>query len=554
MSVDSMKGNGSVNVRHMRESVSFDRFRLCDFVFSLLLSFAIACGSRIHFKDIYSGYTENTIAPISLSCILLFFAFFVLSYLFLGIVRQHFDRIEGFFSSNKGKIFCSKWSIILVALCLLICWMPGILSLYPGVVLPDSLASISIGLGDKPMSNHHPVLFTLLVKLFIGFQSISINNRIFLFSLFQSVCLACTISYLLFWMANRGAGFAPLSISFCYFAFSPVFPIYAMNLQKDVLYSASLLVFSLVLYKTSLSRTFSVHSGLILLLVSLTTSYLRNNGIYVVFASLLLLLLFLLFFKLDTLKTVSLTVFVYVFASFLIINPMISRHSLPTESVESLGIPLQQLGRVVVLDGNLDSEDYAYLTSLLPREGFESYAPCKADSLKWHPDFDNAFLEEHTSEFIMVWARNLIPNFAHYLDAYALNTFGFWVPFVKSPFGFLDTRVHENDYGITRVDLFCELTGGNLPAYCLDNADFFGSGTLLWLVMFGFVLSVGRKTLPRIFLFAPSFLSFATIMIATPVAFSLRYVFIFALGLPLFLFSNPTSIKHDYSVANRRAM
>lgn len=81
----------------------------------------------------------------------------------------------------KTQAFSSRKYFILYCL-LVLCWLPYLLALYPGVVLPDSLSSVAQSMGDVPISNHHPVLFTLLVKLFVhDLPTDTINHGVFYF-------------------------------------------------------------------------------------------------------------------------------------------------------------------------------------------------------------------------------------------------------------------------------------------------------------------------------------------------------------------------------------
>jgi hypothetical protein len=67
-----------------------------------------------------------------------------------------------------------------------------------------------------------------------------------------------------------------------------------------------------------------------------------------------------------------------------------------------------------------------------------------------------------------------------------------------------------------------------------DYPIIMGSGTLLWLCLLGMTL-IWMQRRNGVAVYLPALLNWATVMIATPVAFSLRYVYIFALGLPFFL-------------------
>lgn len=209
-----------------------------------------------------------------------------------------------------------------------------------------------------------------------------------------------------------------------------------------------------------------------------------------------------------------------------------------TESVEAFGIPYQQVARVLVLDGNMSEEDREFMLTIMPIEKWrEHYAPMVVDPIKAGPYIDNmGFFESHIKEFLELWARNLPNNLQMYVDAFVLETFGFWAPGFKSYYGYLETHVEENGFGIERVNLFKEFFGGTLGEDLVKDRFFVSSGTLLWFVLFGFWLSyaIARQTRLCV-VYLPALLSFATILVAAPVAFSLRYVFVFALGMPVFL-------------------
>jgi len=46
--------------------------------------------------------------------------------------------------------------------------------------------------------------------------------------------------------------------------------------------------------------------------------------------------------------------------------------------------------------------------------------------MKWSDDFDSAFFREHHKEFLKVWLSLLIKNPKLYVEAWAMDTCGFW--------------------------------------------------------------------------------------------------------------------------------
>ena len=65
-------------------------------------------------------------------------------------------------------------------------------------------------------------------------------------------------------------------------------------------------------------------------------------------------------------------------------------------TVESLGIPLQQLSYLVYYDYDFTEEEQAYIDSIVSEESIkEWYRPCIVDPVKWYAsDFQGPIIEE----------------------------------------------------------------------------------------------------------------------------------------------------------------
>lgn len=67
----------------------------------------------------------------------------------------------------------------------------------------------------------------------------------------------------------------------------------------------------------------------------------------------------------------------------------------PSEDVESVGIPLAQMARVAALDGDMSESDRSYMNELLPLDRYkEVYHPSIIDPLKWNDDFNSDHLKD----------------------------------------------------------------------------------------------------------------------------------------------------------------
>ena len=546
-----MMGRG----RHVRDAslapaASHRTLRIADLLFCALFALSVAVGSRIIFTNGVVGTIDETaLAPIGAGTVALFAAFFCVTALVLHWLRRHEEAVLGVFAGEPGEPVRVK-PLLVTALVLLVAWSPYLLALCPGAILPDTTGSIDQILGYMPLSSHHPVVFTLLLGLFMKAPiPVGITGKVYLFSLFQASCLALTMAYLLLWLRKRGLGGIGCALAFVYVAFVPVFPVYAMSVQKDTLFSVFAVLLSLRLAEFGAQDGEDEQSlglrevALVLLMVGVAV--MRGNGMLAAAGSAAALVL--LGWRHPAMRRRAFAVVAGFAVCFAVTFAVLGRIALATESAEWFGVPLQQLSRTIALDGPMSEEDRSFMNQVMPLEDYRQvYTPALVDSVKWSPRFNESYLSEHKGEFVRLWARNLPANLGTYVDAYILDTFGYWAPGFRSDYGYLDTYVVANGYGIERRDLFAALFGGTLAQNITKSPEYLASGTLLWLVLFGAWLAYAYRK-PRFvaLLFVPALFSFAGIMVASPVAFSLRYVLAFAFGLPAYLGVGLTRVDRE---------
>ena len=516
------------------------QLHLSDLLFSLMLALSLAVGSRIVFTNgVVGSITETAITPVSVRTVALFVFCLCVTMVALGWARAHEQAVLGVFAGEQGEAVSPK-SVLCLTLGLLLAWSPYLLALCPGAILPDTTGSIDQILGYMPLSSHHPVVFTLLLGLFVKAPiPLGITGKVYLFSLFQATCLAASAAYLVLWLRKRGMGAVGLALSLAYVALVPVFPVYAMSVQKDTLFSVLVLLLSLRLadYGKDCVREGRLWGAkeTVLVLLMVGVAVMRGNGMLAALGSAAALVV--LGWRNPAARKRVIAVAASFAICFAAVFSLLGHIALATESAEWFGVPLQQLSRVIALDGPMSDEDRQVMDRIMPLADYQSvYTPALVDSVKWSPNFDEQYLSEHKRDFLMVWARNLPANLGIYVDAYVLDTFGYWVPGFRSDYGYLDTYVVSNGYGIGRRDLFAALFGGTLAQNITKSCVYLASGTLLWLVLFGgWLAHAYSKPLVTALLFVPALFSFAGIMVASPVAFSLRYVLAFAFGLPAYL-------------------
>lgn len=508
--------------------------------FSILFSLSVTVGRHIVFSgDVLDKQTLTYMTRMNVADGVWFTAILIIAMAVVKLAEEgiaQVRRIQRFRERNE------RCFAFVALVCLLVAWMPYVLTIAPGNVHSDSLASIEqVITYGHPTNNHHPMFYTLLVGI-LSKASISLWGTATMGVLIYSICqmavmLFCIVSALTYMYMKKAPMFAVVS-ALLYYMFVPLFPNYAVTMWKDPIYSGMLLLLSILLYdlieKNHLKRQWMIWFGL----TGLGAMIFRNNGLYVVLGTVVLGALLV--------KPHAKKIAVSGLAALVIFIGMTKAAtlmwSIQSDFVENIGIPLQQLGYTLTNEGEFSEEDREYLYKLMPEETWNyAYRPCLVDPIKWNPQFNYYFLIETKPQFFKVWLRGLIRNPTAYVKSYLMATYGFWMPGVQNDYGYMNVFVQKNSFGIERMDLFEKLTGFSILPILEKWIVYIGCGTMLWLCLFACVLAMKRNWKACV-IYLPALLNWGTIMIATPTAFSLRYAYIFALGLPFYI-SIPLMLK-----------
>ena len=506
--------------------------------FALFYSFLFAAAAALHRKVVFGGdirakLAENYIRPgFGIADALFFLITGIAVYFLLVFLSRLEDHIKPAALAGKAAPGYLRFALISSFL-LFVCWLPYILALAPGNLFEDSLDSIGQMLSHgHPVSNHHPMFYTLMIGVFLKIGNLvfhDFNAGVLLFSLTQTALMILCVTGEMVYLLRRGAPKPFVLLSLAWFAFTPVFPAYALTMWKDVPYSCALLLLSLLMAELSCGRDFRGWQT-VLFLVFTAVMMTRNNGLYTVLAAGSGAWLICRRFRRGIMASLLAAVLFYSAISAVAVRIW----NITEDFAESVGIPLQQLGYTINDGGSFSEEDKEYLFRLCPEEVWNyAYRPMLDDPLKWNPRFDIMFLHETKAQFFTVWLHGLIRNPIRYLRAYLLSTYGFWSPVAAHEWGTMSIKLPKNAYGISWLNPLGDETSAKLRSLIASHLPMPGSGTLFWLTLFGLALSCMRKRPAAVYL--PALANQLTILIATPAAFSLRYVYILALGLPLFL-------------------
>lgn len=537
--------------------------RVCCLVLSLVFSLVLVLGAHIVVAEpviaggIYENYIESYSAlDVVAFCVMSALVFWVLSALVqLSSCFCCCGYGEDTLRADGGCSSIRVPSVAVRALVIFLLYLPFFLRYCPGLFFGDTFSSFAQIMGWNPLSNHHPVAFTMMMAVcikIVGLMGMGPSAGVALLTVLQMACVASTFGYLSIWVSSRlGVSSRWSWLLVAFFGLSRYCALYSVALWKDPLFSCCLILVVTMLADAVMGKG-SWSSALRLLVfgaLALGVMLLRNNGLYICAALFVVLAIVATLSRLG--RIAPLEPAPRLAASFglalviclVITGPVYSAIGVvPSEAVESVGIPLAQMARVAALDGDMTESDRSYMNELLPLDRYkEVYRPSFIDPLKWNEDFNAEHLEDG---FWTHWASMLSRNPSIYFEAWELQTFGFWAPNVigadNLPENFLMGAPYNlmTDTGASAGVAFRNLLasfGDGVDAAIGLNAWSISGAVVFWLLVFSAVLLVSRGR-PRFALpLLPFLLLYGTLFIASPIWYWPRYIVAAQFGLPVVL-------------------
>lgn len=462
---------------------------------------------------------------------------FLCIYIIITIIEIIVDKIEMVVYKKENRKTKKLKVFIIIFLIILLCWTPYILSFFPGGVYSDTGNSIEQVKGDIAYNNNHPILYTLILGLFINVAK-DIQIGLELFTIFQVLTMAGICSYFVYWLYKKGISTKFLVLAIIFFGTYKLIPLYAVSIWKDTPYCIALFGFAIyiaeIIYNDA--KNLEKAEGILLyLLLGILVSFLRNNGFYVFVGTTLIILISYRKEIFKGLKKFSILVIIEIIIIYLVQGPIYSKLKLnKIHFVESAGSLLQQVAYVVADDGNLSKEQIEFIQQIYPIDLLKrDYNPCIVDTIKWGGNFQNAFLEENKKEFLKVWFEVFFQNPKSYVKAYLLNTIGYWDINKSTEDAYVcPTMWPGNTY--EQHDYIEKITNKSIRNKLNINSTI-SSAVFLFIMLLGILITIYKKRYKNLLIYLPGILTWLTIMIASPIAFSLRYVYILVLMVPLSL-------------------
>lgn len=404
---------------------------------------------------------------------------------------------------------------------------------YPGNLSQDSINQMNQVVSNT-YSNHHPFFHTILIKACFSFGMLlfdEINAAVACYSVFQILFMATCFTYCVVTLYQMKVPSIWIVLTILFFTFTPYHIAYSITMWKDIPFAGAVLLLITALYRIFMRIGKHQWINLLGLIIgSMGMCLWRTNG-WIAFA--LTLIVFLMFF-LKEYKRIAILFSAVIVITFIMIHPILALLNIKQpDTIESLSIPVQQISRVVVDDGNISTQEYNLLNNIIETNKIpEVYKPYISDPIKElvRKTDKQEYLPEHKSEYLKLWIAVGLKNPRKYLEAWVDQTKGYWNGGYS--FWIWGEYVLDNSLGIKKSEHseFDKLYG--MKAYIFDNFCYDGffdflrsAGLCTWIIAACGCIALANKYKKRAFLVVPLLAIILTLCIATPVFCEFRYVY-----------------------------
>ncbi|MBQ3890693.1 MAG: hypothetical protein II740_04985, partial [Lachnospiraceae bacterium] len=462
---------------------------------------------------------------------------------------------------SDKKQFLIVWAFIFV------CWIPVFLLTFPGVLSYDIISQTTSAI-EGITTNHHPVLHTWLIGVFMKFGDACFSSRevgLGFLSLLQMIILSYALARFVLFLKRKGVHILLVIFTALFSALWFTNAVLSVTMIKDTLHAAFFVLF--VCHFTDIVTVPSEYCKkkshlIIFTIISFFMFATRNNGLHIYLFCFGLTALIRLphIKKIKEYAPLVAVIILPVILFKIYSGPVFQAWGIEQGEVrEALCIPIQQLQRVSSLKYEELTEEQreimrSYIIDCPKWMGYEhdrAYDPFFADPAKGC--FYSAYYENTKTDFWKFYLKTGRQYSKTYINAFLSNTLGFWYPgyYCYSYVMYEDYLPEQFNYPLIRRSLWhFEPLDSLYNSLCSDDSwrelpvirFFFVPGFSLWIMLYSLVLSWKKKGFFSKFfpILLPMIAQFG-IMLLCPMS-SFRYSWPFYLIIPLVFIT----IKSEY--------
>ena len=517
-------------------------------IFSALLSLDYFVGRQVYINhqidDLFSNAYSLGVIVIKTALLSILIHFLIEKTIIKWIQNNQQISFKDQNLSKKMRMVCLFlfWAGIFLS------WFPAFLAYYPGIFSYDAHTQTRIVLELIENSRFHPPLHTLMWEVCINIENKAGIPALVIYSVSQMLLLSFVFAQMLLIIVLQQPCVLFSVFSAGFIMLNPVMAIMSLPVTKDIPFTAALTALIIKLFqmeKNSEEFFGNLRNSIILIALCTVACLLRNNMIYVLILSFILIIVK----KREYRKELAAVFIISVYGYLLINGPVYDRMGVESGNPgEALSVPIQQISRTVIENGEkLSEKEKQVIDYFLPFDSIESlYNPRFADPVK--SKFKSQYFSTHKKEFADLWIQLFKKYPAAYINAFLDLNIPYWYigassvdPYSKR--AFIETANYKLDfYNAERTsrapallnyyELFASYSlFANKSAYM---AMVYSIALPIWLILFCITVMIRLDRRRFIICFLPYLFLWVTYM-AGPVS-NFRYIFPIYTAYPFFLF------------------
>lgn len=400
-----------------------------------IAGFLFACMSVIGtevYQGSFYGILVNVYAIVGLTTVFTAVSALIMHYydvwmalLRFGYLENRVNDLVSFIRKKIHNVFLGVWGLIFL------CWVPGLLSAFPGIYAYDSIFQMK-WFAEGQISGHHPILHTYMLGGLLSagkelFGSYEVG--MFIYSLIQMGIMSYIFAYIVKYIGKVLPRIMQVTV-LLFYALIPYNVLFSFSATKDVIFAGIFAVLVVKSYEMvrDADAFFSGwkrplgYIGWTLLMCAF-----RNNGYY---AFLCLIPVMLIVCRHYWKKAILIGLAVLVGWN-VYTGPVYSVLGVTQGSTaEMLSVPMQQLSYVMCSDpSKLTEEEKMQIAAYIP--DYQKYGASVSDYVK--DSFNSELFDEAPVEFIKLWISVGIKYPFQYVSAFLRLNLGFWYPDMGYP-------------------------------------------------------------------------------------------------------------------------
>lgn len=395
-------------------------------IFSIILSFILSVGSILELNALKPSILKFMIIVIGLTMF------------FIPLSANLFSLNLKINEKTKNKFIDNKKNYLFIFIIIWIFGFLGWLALYPGGYDYDAPVQLRQFMNpDYSVTTHFSVLFSYLEYLIVSLGHNIFGNyqsAIGLFTILQMTIVSIITTYICIFISKNIKNNIIFYLCIAFYCLFPFHILLQVSCVQDTLFSCSIAIFIISLYKLSNNNNFfkSKINIITFIISGILLCLFRNNGIYIIIITMIVILLIKLIFKvgIPTLKTctcfIAIIIIYYLYS--LILLPMLGVKS--TDTIREMSsIPSQQLIRVYNNNINaFSNKELENLNKFYPDCDFSIYNINQLISDRQKACLNEEYTKENLFEYIKLYISIGTKDPVNYIEAFLLNTYGFWYP------------------------------------------------------------------------------------------------------------------------------